>query len=52
MPSFDFRVQGRVQGVFFRRFAQREASKLGISGYVSNASELFGTKKGQILLST
>jgi len=29
-------VYGYVQGVFFRAFASRQATKLGISGYVRN----------------
>jgi len=29
-------VTGRVQGVGFRQFAQREAIALGVSGYVRN----------------
>ena len=32
------RVIGRVQGVFFRHFAQKEASKLGLAGSVQNNS--------------
>lgn len=30
------RVRGRVQGVGFRYFAQREAVRLGLSGWVRN----------------
>jgi acylphosphatase len=29
-------VSGRVQGVFFRRSAQREAEALGVSGWARN----------------
>ena len=29
-------ISGRVQGVFFRRFVNIEANKLGISGFVRN----------------
>ena len=29
-------VCGRVQGVFFRAFAVRQASQLGLTGYVRN----------------
>ncbi len=31
-----YRVLGRVQGVGYRFFAQRLATKLGISGYIKN----------------
>lgn len=31
-------VYGRVQGVYFRAFAQRRASELGLTGYVHNLS--------------
>lgn len=30
------RVQGRVQGVFFRASTQREALRLGVTGYAKN----------------
>jgi acylphosphatase len=36
MASFTATVRGRVQGVFFRGFVQRNARRLGISGYVRN----------------
>jgi acylphosphatase len=29
-------VRGRVQGVFFRASTQREASRLGVTGYAKN----------------
>ncbi|KAI1114333.1 Acylphosphatase-like domain-containing protein [Nemania sp. NC0429] len=35
-PQIHFLVHGRVQGVFFRNFTQKEASKLGITGWCSN----------------
>lgn len=32
-------VRGRVQGVFFRDSCRREARKLGVSGWVTNAPD-------------
>lgn len=32
-------VSGRVQGVFFRAEAQREAARLGVSGWVRNTPD-------------
>jgi acylphosphatase len=32
-------VRGRVQGVFFRASAQREARRLGLTGWVKNLSD-------------
>ena len=29
-------VTGRVQGVFFRAYAEQEADRLGVSGWVAN----------------
>jgi acylphosphatase len=34
-----FRVQGRVQGVGFRWFVQREAASLNLRGWVRNTEE-------------
>ena len=34
--SVQVTIHGRVQGVFFRSFTSRQASKLGITGYVRN----------------
>lgn len=33
---FKIKVQGRVQGVFFRVSTQREAARLGLTGFVRN----------------
>jgi acylphosphatase len=32
-------VEGRVQGVGFRAFVERHASRLGVTGYVMNLNE-------------
>ncbi|KAJ3650136.1 hypothetical protein Zmor_021844 [Zophobas morio] len=42
----DFEVYGRVQGVFFRKYTQQEATKLGLKGWCMNTSS--GTVKGVI----
>jgi len=34
-----YRVEGRVQGVWFRESTRREASALGISGYAKNLAD-------------
>jgi len=36
MMAAEIVVEGRVQGVGFRAFAQRKATVLGLSGYVMN----------------
>jgi len=36
LASVRVMVYGRVQGVFFRAFTSRQASELGLSGYVCN----------------
>ncbi|NXL31774.1 ACYP1 protein, partial [Glaucidium brasilianum] len=44
--SVDYEVSGRVQGVFFRKYTQTEAKRLGLVGWVQNTSH--GTVQGQI----
>ena len=36
LASVQVVVYGRVQGVFFRTFASRQAKELGLTGYVRN----------------
>ena len=36
LASFQLKVHGRVQGVFFREFTARRAKELCITGYVCN----------------
>lgn len=40
-----FHVHGRVQGVGYRRFAQREAQALGLAGWVRNDPD--GSVRGE-----
>uniref|UniRef100_A0A182JS65 Acylphosphatase n=1 Tax=Anopheles christyi TaxID=43041 RepID=A0A182JS65_9DIPT len=42
----DFEVFGMVQGVFFRKFTQKQAASLGLRGWCMNT--LDGTVKGQL----
>ncbi|NXH53653.1 ACYP1 protein, partial [Rhabdornis inornatus] len=46
LMSVDYEVHGKVQGVFFRKYTQAEAKKLGLVGWVQNTSH--GTVQGQI----
>ncbi len=39
LKQVQVRVRGRVQGVFFRAAAQREAKRLGLSGWVRNRTD-------------
>ncbi len=39
METRRYFVSGRVQGVGFRFFAQREADKIGVSGFVRNLED-------------
>ena len=36
LASVQVTISGYVQGIFFRAFASRQATKLGLSGYVRN----------------
>ncbi|NXG14742.1 ACYP1 protein, partial [Grallaria varia] len=46
LVSVDYEVSGKVQGVFFRKYTQEEAKRLGLVGWVQNTSH--GTVQGQI----
>jgi acylphosphatase len=37
--TLEIRVTGRVQGVFFRKYTQKKALDLGLTGFVSNRSD-------------
>jgi acylphosphatase len=39
MTTIKARVKGKVQGVFFRTYIQREARKLGIVGWIKNEKD-------------
>ncbi len=39
LKQLQLTVRGRVQGVYFRASAQREARRLGLSGWVRNRSD-------------
>jgi acylphosphatase len=39
MKHLDIKIYGKVQGVFYRLSAQKEAEKLGIHGYVENMED-------------
>ena len=34
-----YRIEGRVQGVWFREYTRQEAERLGLSGYAVNCSD-------------
>ncbi|XP_066249595.1 acylphosphatase-2 isoform X2 [Euwallacea similis] len=36
LRAVDFEVFGRVQGVFFRKYTEKEAKKLGLKGWCLN----------------
>lgn len=39
MKAYDVRLNGKVQGVFFRASAKVEANRLGVRGWVTNLSD-------------
>lgn len=39
MKSYRFKVIGRVQGVWFRKFTKDVADRLGVKGYVRNLDD-------------
>lgn len=39
MPLFEIKVTGRVQGVGFRYYAQKQAKLFGLTGWVKNLSD-------------
>jgi acylphosphatase len=39
LKQIHIKVEGRVQGVFFRASAQREAKRLGLTGWVRNRND-------------
>ncbi|TNJ26958.1 Acylphosphatase [Giardia muris] len=48
MPAIAFRVTGTVQGVAFRKYTQRFATKKGLVGHVQNEPDgsVVGTAEG------
>lgn len=49
--GFRFRVFGKVQGVFFRKYTKRKAIELeGVVGWIRNTSE--GTVEGEVACET
>ncbi|XP_044730049.1 acylphosphatase-1-like isoform X1 [Chrysoperla carnea] len=44
--AVDFEVFGKVQGVFFRKFTQKQANELGVNGWIMNTE--IGSVKGQL----
>jgi len=51
MKSLEIIIKGKVQGVWFRKYTQEKANKLGLCGYVTNKNngsvfiEVTGEKK-------
>ena len=46
LVSVNFEVFGKVQGVFFRKYTEKEAIRLSLFGWVMNTE--YGTVKGQL----
>ncbi|XP_055857201.1 acylphosphatase-2-like [Episyrphus balteatus] len=44
--ALDFEVFGIVQGVFFRKYTEKQAKSLGVRGWCMNTDD--GTVKGQL----
>lgn len=40
LKQIQLRIYGRVQGVYYRASAQREAKRLGLTGWVKNRKDL------------
>ena len=49
LAALDYEVFGRVQGVFFRKFTDKEARRLGLRGWVQNTehSTVVGQLEGE-----
>lgn len=46
LVSLEFEVFGRVQGVFFRKYTQKQSKELGLRGWCMNTPK--GTVLGQL----